>query len=91
MRSWMKHSLLCFFEVVIPLSDKRLLCGTTLYLSKDKLILPDQGTSVLKRKICRCTLMTKALPHGKAFYFSASFSLVEKLARTLISSNFPSQ
>jgi hypothetical protein len=25
--------------------------------------------------------MTKALPHGEAFYFSAYFSLVEKFAR----------
>jgi len=31
--------------------------------------------------------MTKALPHGKAFYFSAYFSLVEKFASTSIIEN----
>jgi hypothetical protein len=30
--------------------------------------------NVLKMKISRCTLMTKASPHGEAFYFSASVS-----------------
>jgi len=82
MRTWMKRSRLWCFEALIPLSDKWLLCGTTLYLSNDQLILPEQGISLLKRKISRCTLMTKALPHGGAFYFSASFRLVEKFAQT---------
>jgi hypothetical protein len=41
--------------------------------ANDKLILPDQGSSLLKRKLSRCTLMTKLRLTVRLFIFQRLF------------------
>lgn len=46
--------------------------------------LPAEEKLELKLWMEKKKALTKASPHGEAFYFSTSFSLVEKLAQTFI-------